>query len=348
MLAISGNTPTAGDHRPPSPTRSRVARIATRMRSDLRLTIVTLYCLCSLSTIGSFSVFRLLTGNLAVALADALIVLVFLGLTVLAWRPGWTRLAANLTAAAASASVLAVVLVLGLSHLWVFSALVSNFLMAERRIALAVSAAMVLGLALRPETFASSTEHATFIAVAVMVSLFSAIFAARVDTQHSQLSELAARDGLTGAFNRRSLDHDLSMIASSSQAGTGPHCLAIMDLDNFKALNDDHGHETGDEVLIKLTRIVQSNTRDKDRFYRYGGEEFVLLLPGTTLEGACTAFEKLRARFARELTSRDRAVTVSAGIAMLESDEKPEAWLARADQALLMAKRGGKDRYEIA
>jgi diguanylate cyclase (GGDEF)-like protein len=324
----------------------RARTLAQRMRHDLRLAIVTLYSLCALITIGPFAVYRLTNGDLAIGLADSLIVLCFLGLAVLAWHPAWTRRIANLLAVVAASGAAFMVLGLGLSPMWIFSTLVGNFLMAERRIALTVNAAMVVVVALQPGIFASGAEHATFIAVSLMNSLFSMIFASGMIVQHNQLTELATRDGLTGAFNRRSLDQDLARLTSSR---TGkPHSLILFDLDDFKRLNDDRGHEAGDTVLKALARAADRSTREGDRFYRYGGEEFVLLLPDTALSGAEVAYTNLSGEFEQALLGERPTTTFSAGMAQHTAGELPDAWLARADRALTQAKRAGKNCYRVS
>lgn len=322
--------------------------MAERLHNDLRLAIVTLYCLCSMAIIGSFALYRFSVGDWLVAVVDSLIVLAFVGWTLLAWRPGWTRLAANLTAVSASVAVLVVVVVLGLSYLWVFSVLVSNFLMADRRVALAASTAIVAGVGLQQDLFASLADQMTFIAVATMTSLFSLIFATRVDSHHGKLTLMADRDGLTGAYNRRSLDRNLQSLVHDSRAGERSHCLAIMDIDNFKGLNDRHGHEVGDDILTRLTGIVCDQTRSSDRFYRYGGDEFVLLFPDTTLAGAQAALGNLRETLAGNLEGPDGPVTSSFGLTQLRPGESADDWLGRADRELLAAKRSGKNRVEQA
>ncbi|NBB92236.1 MAG: diguanylate cyclase [Gammaproteobacteria bacterium] len=334
---------------PPANGRGRLPRVrhlARRMREDMRLAIVTLYSISALVTIGPFAAFRLATGDIVVGLVDSAIVLCFLAFAALAWHPAWTRRAANVLAAVAATAAAVAVLALGLSPMWIFSTLVGNFLMAQRNVAVLVNATLVVLIALQPAIFGDGADHATFIAVAAMTSLFSLIFASRVATQRTRLSELAARDGLTGAFNRRSLDHDLAHLVDSD--ASGPHSLAILDLDDFKRLNDSLGHEAGDDILATLSRIARQATREKDRFYRYGGEEFVLLLPRTSLAGAEVALDNLRGEFGRAQSKTGQQVTFSAGLAELAHGETPDAWLARADRALMTAKRSGKDCLRAA
>lgn len=348
LLTSTEPSPPRLAHRLNNQRESRLRSMKNRMQSDLRLAIVTLFCLCTFLIIGSFGLYRLLIGDWLIAIVDFIIVLALLALTILAWNPNWTRTATNLVAFSASLAGVTVTLFLGLTTMWVFAVLVANFLMAERKMALAVSLAMVGSIALVPEVFTDRIEHLSFIAVASMVSLFSLIFAARVDNQRGKLTEMASRDGLTGAYNRRALDQDLLTLVNAPAKEPGGYCLAIMDMDDFKQLNDRHGHEAGDKVLVRLTEIVQSATRSNDRFYRYGGEEFVLLLPGTSLAGARTALANLRKNLARNLAGPDGKVTASFGLAQWRPSDSAETWLDRADQALLIAKRKGKDRIEVA
>lgn len=322
-------------------------RLTGRMLGDLRLAVITLYAVSAFLTIGPFAVFRLLKGQLLVGLTDAGIVLAFCSLAALAWRPNWTRLVANLLAVVAASAVVAVVHFLGLSYMWVFSCLVGNFLMADRYAALSINVIMVVFIGFEPNLFATGTDRATFVAVATMISLLSLIFASRVNQQRSRLMELAERDGLTGALNRRSLNHDLRVLQRRLNGQSPPHCLVLIDLDNFKLLNDEFGHEAGDRVLQELTRFANRSTRDTDRFYRYGGEEFALLLPNTALDDARQVVTKLGRGFSEQVRSPAGEATFSAGVARVRAGETVEDWLNEADRCLLEAKRLGKNRVEI-
>lgn len=325
--------------------RAALDRARVRMRGNLRLAVVTLFSISSFAIIGPFAIYRVTIGDWAIVITDAVILSAFACFTVLAWRYERVVLAANLYAATASLAGLTTVVLLGVSPVWIFGLLVGNFLMAETRVA-AVASLVVIGcLALQPDIFPSLADYFAVIAVAVMVSLFSLIFAAHVDTQHSQLTQLAARDGLTGAFNRRSLDQDLRLLTRHGRQD-GPLSMALIDLDDFKRLNDEHGHDLGDRILVELTEAVASVTRDKDRFYRYGGDEFILLMPQTNQTGAETAMNKLCDQVADQLESPAGPIEMSAGIAELQAGESVEEWLGRADQALLNAKRAGKGRVE--
>jgi diguanylate cyclase (GGDEF)-like protein len=134
---------------------------------------------------------------------------------------------------------------------------------------------------------------------------------------------------------------------AGAQRSKTPCSIALIDLDWFKRINDAFGHPTGDEVLRTFAITVFANIRTIDRFGRYGGEEFLLVLPDTPAEEAARILERLRTIIADldwSAFSPGLRVTISAGIATLRPDETPDSFLARADSALYAAKAGGRNR----
>lgn len=173
----------------------------------------------------------------------------------------------------------------------------------------------------------------------------------RLSAALGQVQQLAIRDELTGAYNRRHvmgrLHEELSRFERTGQV----FCIALFDLDHFKAINDGHGHGAGDAVLKAFSRLADETTRNTDLFGRYGGEEFLLILPATSQALALQAVERLRSR----MRASDWAaiapgldVTVSVGVAESHKGATAEALLNEADIALYEAKRGGRDRVVAA
>ena len=144
------------------------------------------------------------------------------------------------------------------------------------------------------------------------------------------------------------LDDELRMAMADSLHGGRPLGLLVLDLDHFKRVNDTHGHLAGDEVLRRLADLVRANTRMADRFFRMGGEEFSLLLPGVTLESLREVAEKLRMAVEREIDCGGRPITISVGAALFRPGESAAQWLARADGAMYEAKRQGRNRTVVA
>ena len=166
-----------------------------------------------------------------------------------------------------------------------------------------------------------------------------------------KLKEMATRDFLTGLFNRRYF-MTLGEIELKRQMRY-PHCgltLIMLDIDHFKKINDDHGHDIGDLVLQHFTRIGQKHLRDVDIFARIGGEEFVILLPSTDLEGSYATAERLRQAIEKSFVNTDKGkimVTVSLGLSTWTRDIKEiRTMLTHADHALYAAKHNGRNRVE--
>lgn len=160
--------------------------------------------------------------------------------------------------------------------------------------------------------------------------------------------ELAIRDELTGSYNRRFF---MQMIADEWERSrrTGEiFCLAMFDLDHFKAINDDFGHLTGDAVLTQFCKIVLQQTRGTDRFARYGGEEFVLILPATMpIDAALVAIERIRnavQKYSWESIAPGLSLTVSTGVTDFRTNDTLEELLGRADKALYKAKSSGRNQ----
>ena len=162
-----------------------------------------------------------------------------------------------------------------------------------------------------------------------------------------ETSRLATTDPLTGVFNRRTfIELAEQELARARRAGT-PLSLMMLDLDHFKKVNDTYGHLTGDEVLVSFTRLVRDCVRRGDLVVRYGGEEFCVLLPGTTPSAATALAERIRAAAAAtELTAKPFRTTVSIGLTAYTGDVDTSVGelLARADEALYRAKDEGRNR----
>lgn len=164
---------------------------------------------------------------------------------------------------------------------------------------------------------------------------------------YKRIEELAELDELTGAFNRRSIMRSLEDELARAQRTKKPCSVALIDLDWFKRINDKFGHPTGDEVLRTFAITVFANIRSIDRFGRYGGEEFLLILPETSGDAGERTTDRLREIVADldwSAISHGMTVTISAGLTMLRLDDTTDSILARADAALYRAKDMGRNR----
>ncbi|MGN6202744.1 MAG: GGDEF domain-containing protein [Solirubrobacterales bacterium] len=167
----------------------------------------------------------------------------------------------------------------------------------------------------------------------------------RVEAEREELlgkvQEMAIHDSLTGLPNRRALEEQLPRELARARRSREPLCVAIIDIDHFKSYNDTHGHLAGDEVLRECARAWDGALRGEDTIVRFGGEEFLVLLPGTEPEEAAEVVERLRERTPMEQTC-------SAGLACWDTVESADDLLGRADAALYLAKAGGRDQLAMA
>ncbi len=169
-----------------------------------------------------------------------------------------------------------------------------------------------------------------------------------IDEQQRLLADLhfeSRTDVLTGLVNRRAFDEELARRAAQSRRGNEPLGLLMIDIDRFKLVNDEYGHEAGDEVLRGVANLLTNFFREMDIVARYGGEEFTAILPDTNLDDARRAAERARAAVAASaVTFNDcpLTVTISVGVALVEGDADDA--LRRADEALYAAKRAGRNR----
>ncbi|MDP3535396.1 MAG: sensor domain-containing diguanylate cyclase, partial [Halomonas sp.] len=159
----------------------------------------------------------------------------------------------------------------------------------------------------------------------------------------AQLAHSAVTDHLTGIYNRKRFDEEVDKALARRRRSGVNTALILLDIDHFKLVNDTYGHDVGDQVLIDITRLLQRHLRVQDLLARWGGEEFVMLLPDTTLADGCQLAERLRQLIA-EHTFSAGAITASLGVTLLHADDTPSQCIKRLDLALYQAKRAGRNQ----
>ncbi|MCG6116815.1 MAG: GGDEF domain-containing protein [Aquimonas sp.] len=323
-------------------------QLNARMRADFRFAVMSVFALCGVLGILPFAVYRFAIGDVVAGVMDSLIAILIAAPVAWAWRSGSIAGPALTQVAVISIASVVAAEVLGRNGmLWAYCALLANFFLVDRRIALGANLFVVVGIAVLGGGFPENSERVSFAVTAAIVSLYAYIFASRTELQRLQLEALASHDPLTGAGNRRLLERELEDAVLQFQQRPRPVALAVIDLDHFKRINDQHGHEAGDRVLARFAEITRGHLRKLDRLYRLGGEEFVLLLPATPPAGLGVVLDKLQEALRQELRCVDTPVTVSIGAAALHAGESWSDWLARADAALYRAKHAGRDRHII-
>jgi two-component system cell cycle response regulator len=183
---------------------------------------------------------------------------------------------------------------------------------------------------------------------ALIIERFGIIVALALDSarQHDLLRQQADTDHLTGLLNRRAFHEQLEAVLQAALRSSRTVGLVILDIDHFKRVNDDHGHQTGDAALVAVAQALRDSVRERDIVARLGGEEFALVLPGTGADASFVIAERAREQVAAQ-TSFDLRLTLSAGLATYPGDgQDVEALMRCADNALYAAKRAGRDRSE--
>lgn len=186
-----------------------------------------------------------------------------------------------------------------------------------------------------------------------------AILAARKDVEDAearihnleakleQMSELVREDQLTGSLNRRGLEDVFERELARADRRKSPLCVAMLDLDDFKKINDKYGHAAGDEALIHLVRVIKDTLRSMDVIARFGGEEFLIVLPDTNMEEAVQTITRLQRELTKQIFMHNHTrllMTFSAGIALRADNEDQQSMIKRADASLYQAKKAGKNR----
>jgi len=186
-----------------------------------------------------------------------------------------------------------------------------------------------------------------FVTLTLTIVLANIVLSIIVDL-HRRLLDQALVDPLTGVFNRRYMERCLSDAIERLRRNSAPTSLLLIDVDRFKSINDQYGHATGDSVLRGIVSLIQKRSRKLDLLFRIGGEEFMLLLPGTREAAAALVAEDLRASTAESRLLEDWQVTLSIGVAELRPGESPDSWMKHADDALYGAKKAGRNRVVCA
>ncbi|KPQ30598.1 MAG: GGDEF domain protein [Marinobacter excellens HL-55] len=320
-----------------------------RLKNDFRLSIITLLGICAIIGITPFAIMRFVQGNVVAGLIDLGILAGIVGSLARAWLTGDTRRSGMVLAFIICVGAVLVGAVMGEAGLfWLYPCLVTTFFLVSSRVAAALNVTSVLVLMSIETAFSSNVQMWTFAATAATVSACAYVFAYRNQDQRERLEHLATIDPLTGVKNRRSMDEELDLAASNAERTGLPYALVMLDLDHFKQINDVYGHGVGDNVLTDLVALIDHNTRKSDQLFRYGGEEFVLLLPGVDGDSLQRVMDNLQGVLRKHLKYPGGQVTSSFGVALLRHGESVDSWLTRADEALYKAKQSGRDRIVFA
>jgi len=304
--------------------------------------------MCALALVASIisTFIDLASRDSSTALLAATLSLLLASFLVLSRRA--PHLAGGLLFGCTAAGCLLVLIPMYRQHLtalfWAYPAIcISYFILGSRKASL-LMCVFCPAVVLSAWHWATPEHLPRIVGSLALTCICSLIFSADNERQRVQMERLAARDPLTGAANRRELEKELERAVKLRARHQMLSSLILFDVDHFKNINDEHGHEIGDCVLVELVAAVSSRLRKSDGFFRLGGEEFVVLLPYSRLGDAYTLAEYLRNMVQSTKFAGLKGLTVSLGIAELELDEAAPDWLRRADDALYRAKDLGRNQ----
>ena len=318
-----------------------------RIRADFRLGIYLTFSSIGMVFILPLAIVRFLNGDMALAVLNVSLVVMFVFTLIYAWRGGDLDRLGTGTCLAISLGVAVTTTLNPAGVFWVFPAVLANAFLVTPRLALLLALALLTFVGNQVFGEASVYQALPVLGSLALTAAFATLFARSSGLRRAQLEQLATLDPLTGIENRRALEAEIAIALSAFQRDARPIALAMIDLDHFKRVNDRHGHEVGDQVLRDFARLAEGAVRRTDRLFRYGGEEFVLLMPSTDDLGLELAMSHLRLKIREGLRAEGEPVTVSIGGAILRRNESRDAWVSRADTALYRAKANGRNCLEI-
>jgi len=326
-----------------------------RLKDNFHLSMITLVGVIASCTLLPYALYRLATGSYLVGIVDLLMIAVSTVSVCMAWRTGDTEKPGFLMAAVFCFGAVLVCMKLGQDVLfWIYPLMVFIFFLvapikALLLLLLMVSAIVSLHFAEQSSIFNNGFQLLAFITTTLITSIFAYIFAYRTHLQRQELRHLATTDPLTGAATRHSLTDELTAAIDLYQQKNSVSGLMLLDLDHFKRVNDNFGHQSGDQILSQLVPLLKQMIRQQDSVFRYGGEEFVLLIKEIQLADLHRLAEKIRHAVWHQLSLPDgSALTTSIGIATVQQATDWENWLQQADVALYQAKHQGRNQVVIA
>ena len=301
-------------------------------------------CICLGGQIP-FGLMRLFRGDLSIAIVDLLGAVLCATALYQVYRYHRVWIFGSLMSVAAMLGVLTIVSLRGVEdvHFIYPVVIVSHFLMPPRQ-ALPLSIFAALGIVALLSAVVAPFYLAKIAISILACSSFAFAFASLRNRQNQSLLKLSTRDGLTNVLNRRSLDMKLHDFVLQVKRQPAEAALVLLDLDNFKKINDEEGHAAGDEVLQRIANTLQQRIRVTDSLYRYGGDEFVVFAADTNIQQVLGLAEDLRSRVEATETTKGSHLTISLGVASYKAGSSVTDWLFAADRALLDAKRGGRNQ----
>ncbi|MGB0834890.1 MAG: GGDEF domain-containing protein [Psychrobium sp.] len=228
---------------------------------------------------------------------------------------------------------------------WFYPIVIGLVFILPPRISVASNGLIFFGVSYTAVEQLPMMEAVRLIMALLLTNILSYLINAHITRLHRAIKQESIRDPLTGALNRRQLDIHLTQSRNIFERERKPACILMIDIDHFKSINDNFGHDVGDQVIISLVDLINTHCRKQDLLFRVGGEEFVLLLPSSSQQDAIFVANKIKSYLNSTKLIANYSVSASIGIAELgENINSTAAWLKQADNYMYQAKQTGRDR----
>jgi diguanylate cyclase (GGDEF)-like protein len=323
--------------------------IKYRLANDFQLAVISLLGMIALFGISPLTILRALESDWHAFTTDLLIQVGIIAGVVRAWQTGNNHGPSLFLAYFIGSAIIAAIYTIGSAAIyWLYPVTVACFFLVDRRHAMAIALTVMAALLLTHAIHIPIIEATSYFITVVVCAMFSYAFAYRTAVQRDQLETLASRDALTGVYNRRAMLDELESAHQAFNRKQTTCGILMLDLDHFKQINDRYGHAIGDQILVDIAKLLEITIRKSDRLFRFGGEEFLILVQQTNIEGMASLAEKLRHAIEANVIGLDgNPVTTSIGGTLLRPNESIDSWFDRTDKALYAAKDAGRNLVVI-
>jgi len=316
-------------------------------KNDSQLRLLVILGATTALAVSAFALYRALHAEWVAASVDLGIAVLVCAPALHALRSGRTRGAGVAMCVINSLACAAASWLIGpVAAQWLYLVLMSNFFITSPGVALVSNTALTVAI-LTMNLYETNLETAAVAVTAALSTLFAYLFAVRVRDDQRRLESMASLDALTGLPNRRSMERALAAAIAKHADDDTRYGLVMLDLDNFKEVNDTFGHAAGDAALADLATILKFEMRRNDMVFRFGGEEFVVLLEIKDSDELVAIAERLRLAVHKNLRGPGGRITISLGAAVLGVEENWQEWFSLADTALYAAKGKGRDNSVV-
>lgn len=295
------------------------------------------------------TLYRLIIGDWKVFALDLFLIISAALIFMCAYRQKYVRFSQIFICLLVSLGAASTVMLGGVQQVyWIYPASLTMFFLTSTRTAYLYVLLMCVLIAPTLQASLSTLELVNVYVALFGTTSFINVFASEIKSENRNLDLMATHDFLTESGNRRAFDNMLKRIVQDNKILNAPASLIVLDIDDFKSLNDNHGHGVGDNVLKHLVKVANKVLRKTDMVYRIGGEEFAILITDAKLDDAQLIAEKIRKKIDNETSQAIPAFTVSLGVSSLLPGESGYDWLRRADMAMYTAKKNGKNQVKIS